>query len=117
MWARLKALFAPLLLLHGSVCFVECLRGGFPPKYSQALKFPQIVQRLFLQGPDAVAIQVEVLEGRQTIKGVSMDLPDLVLVQEDRMQMHFAGKHVGGDVPDVVEPQVSARKRRVGERE
>lgn len=69
------------------------------------------MQRLLLQGPDAVAIQVEVLEGRQTIKSVPMDLRDLVLVEEDRMQMHFAGKHVGGHIPYVVVAQISGKKR------
>lgn len=77
--------------------------------YSQALKFSQIVKRLLLQLSDAVSIQVEVLEGGQAIKSISMDLHDLILVQEDRMQMHFTGKHVGGHIPNVVEPQVPGK--------
>lgn len=68
------------------------------------------MQRFLFERPDAVAIQVEVLEGRQTIKSVPMDLRDLVLVEEDRMQMHFAGKHLGRDVPYVVVPQVPGRR-------
>lgn len=60
------------------------------------------MQRLLFQRADTVTIQVEVLEGRQTIKSVPMDLRDLVLVQENRMQMHFAGKHFRGNVPYVV---------------
>lgn len=68
------------------------------------------MQRFLFERPDAVAIQVEVLEGRQTIKSVPMDQRDLVLVEEDRMQMHFAGKHLGRDVPYVVVPQVPGRR-------
>lgn len=68
------------------------------------------MQRLLLQLSNAVSIQVEVLEGRQAIKSISMDLHDLILVQEDRMQMHFTGKHVGGHIPNVVEPQVPGNK-------
>lgn len=68
------------------------------------------MQRFLFERPDAVAIQVEVLEGRQTIKSVPMDLRDLVLVEKDRMQMHFSGKHLGRDVPYVVVPQVPGRR-------
>lgn len=65
------------------------------------------MQRLLWQRSDPVLIQVYVLEGRQTIKSIPMDLRDLVLVQEDRMQMQFAGKHFGGNIPYVVVAQVS----------
>lgn len=85
--------------------------AGTPTIYLQALKFSQIVQRLALQCPYAVSVQVEILQGRQPIKGILMDLRDLVLVQEDRMQMHFAGERQGRHIPNVVIAQVSAIRR------
>lgn len=78
--------------------------------YLQALKFGQVVERLLWQRPDPVTIQVEILEGRQFVESVSMDLADLVFVQENRMQMHFTGKHFGGDVLNVVVPQVAGKQ-------
>ena len=74
------------------------------------MKFAQIAQGAWLQCPDAVAIQVQVLERWQPIEGVRVDLSDLILVQENRMQMHFTGKHSGGHLSDVVVPQISGRR-------
>lgn len=65
------------------------------------------MQRLLLQRPDAVSIQVEVLEGRQPFKSVPMDLRNLVLVQENCVQMHFSSERVGADLSYMVVPQIA----------
>lgn len=84
--------------------------GKFRGKYLQALQSIQRVERARCHFDDAVLVQVEILEARQTAERTGLDAPELVLVQEYRVQVGQTGECVRWDLADVVVPEVAGRR-------